>query len=162
MAGTTATAIIAASTILPKAVTKIAHPVVVAAATTATSLVLTARAQGLDIDDTFKEYMNGGGILHGGAGDSISGLMNAAVSALGIRMFDSRRVLEENWQPLLGGAGISALFGLFGTAYAVGQADLPKPLGLALTQRSVMSALGIAGANILETRLVLVVGRLGS
>ena len=45
----------------------------------------------------------------------IGGLMNAAVSALGIRMFDSRMVLQENWQPLLGGAGLSALFGLFGT-----------------------------------------------
>jgi putative effector of murein hydrolase len=64
--------------------------------------------------------MNGGGILAGGAGDSISGLMNAAVSALGIRMFDSRKVLEENWQPLVGGAGLSALFGLFSTAYAAG------------------------------------------
>ena len=28
---------------------------------------------------------------------------------------------------------------------------MPKPLGLALTQRSVMSALGIAGSQILET-----------
>ena len=76
-------------------------------------------------------------------------LMNAAVSALGIRMFEARRVLAEQWRPLLGGAGLTSLGSLFGTAWAAGAAGLPPALGLALAQRSVMSALGMAGAEIL-------------
>jgi hypothetical protein len=55
MAATTITAIIGASTVLPKTLTKIAHPVVVAAATTASSIFLTAQSQGLNVDDTFIE-----------------------------------------------------------------------------------------------------------
>jgi len=35
---------------------------------------------------------------------------------------------------LLGGAGVSAVLSLFGTALAAGAADLPPALGLALTQ----------------------------
>jgi hypothetical protein len=69
MVGTTATAIIAASTVLPKSITKIAHPLLLAAAATISSIVATAKASGLDVDATFHEYMNGGGILGGGAGD---------------------------------------------------------------------------------------------
>lgn len=155
--GTTVSAIIAAGTLLPKAVTKVAHPVVVAAATTAVSLVMSAQATGTPVDDAFAGYVNGGGPLAGGAGDLVSALMNAAVSALGIRMFEARRVLEENWQPLLGGAGSAAIFSLFATSWAAGKAELPETLGLALSQRSVMSALGIAGAEALGTSPALAV-----
>mmetsp|Transcript_81324 Transcript_81324/g.162251 ORF Transcript_81324/g.162251 Transcript_81324/m.162251 type:complete len:513 (-) Transcript_81324:412-1950(-) len=146
--GTTVTAIIAASTALPKPVTKVFHPVVVAGAATAASLVISAQARGMaSADDAFKSYVNGQGPVNGGAGDLVAALMNAAVSALGLRMFDSRSVLEENWKPLVGGAGASSLFALFGTAWAAGHAQLPPQLGLMLSQRSVMSALGMAGAE---------------
>jgi putative effector of murein hydrolase len=72
--------------------------------------------------------------------------MNAAVSALGLRMFAARRVLEANWRPVVGGGGCGAALSLVGTAWASGRAQLPPQLGLALVHRSVMSALGMAGA----------------
>jgi len=73
--------------------------------------------------------------------------MNAAVSCLGIRVFEARRTLQANWRPIVGGGGVGAALSLFGTAWACGVAKLPPPLSLALVHRSVMSALGMAGAE---------------
>lgn len=149
-AATTVTALLAASTLTPKPVAKILHPVVTAGVATAVSLVLEASVRGMaTTDQALKEYMNGGqlgggGLFGGGrgggggGGDYVAALMSAAVSALGLRMFDSRSVLQDNWRPLIGGAGVASLFSLFTTPWAAGKvAQLPPQLGLALSQRSV-------------------------
>jgi putative effector of murein hydrolase len=73
--------------------------------------------------------------------------MNAAVSCLGIRVFEARQILRANWLPIVGGGGAGAALSLFGTAWACGMARLPPPLSLAVVHRSVMSALGMAGAE---------------
>jgi len=49
-------------------------------------------------------------VLVTGAGDLLSALMSAAVSALGIRMFKARKLLELNWRSRLNGIAHASSF----------------------------------------------------
>jgi len=86
-------ALVGATALLPAAVARVLHPLVAAAGVTAASLALTGIAHG-DAGplDAFRAYSTGEAVWSGraGAGDLLGALLNAAVAALGIRMFQVR------------------------------------------------------------------------
>mmetsp|Transcript_33467 Transcript_33467/g.78228 ORF Transcript_33467/g.78228 Transcript_33467/m.78228 type:complete len:579 (-) Transcript_33467:128-1864(-) len=118
--------------LLPKIVTKIFHPI-----------VLTALA--LNVCNQF--------IGTWGTGAFLFGWLNAAVTGLGVRMYFASPLWLDNprnFRAVLASCSVSGLFSLFFTALVSlsrsSPLRIPTPLSLPVLNRSVMSALGIAGA----------------
>mmetsp|Transcript_25074 Transcript_25074/g.32547 ORF Transcript_25074/g.32547 Transcript_25074/m.32547 type:complete len:479 (+) Transcript_25074:102-1538(+) len=134
---------------LPKSVTKVLHPLVVAGAVTSVVSSILGKMEGLSGEDALKSYHKNKGLGDMGPGDSFFALLNASCCALGIRMFYTRKTLEANLPTLLGSTAFSSMLSMFGTTLVAGQVGLPEKVSLMLSQRSVMSSLGIGGANLL-------------
>ncbi|CAM9458509.1 unnamed protein product, partial [Heterosigma akashiwo] len=56
---------------------------------------------------------------------------------------------SANLPTLVGATAFSSMLSLFGTTWVAGRAGLPEKVSLMLSQRSVMSSLGIGGAQLL-------------
>jgi len=107
------------------------------------------RLEGMDREKALQDYFRNQGLGNLGPGDLFFGLLNASCCALGVRMFNSRRTLEANLPTLVGATAFSSMLSLFGTTWVAGRAGLPEKVSLMLSQRSVMSSLGIGGAQLL-------------
>jgi len=135
---------------LPKSISKVIHPLVVASASTAIASVLLGRLNSVPGSAALKEYFRNAGLNSSlGPGDIFFSVLNASCCALGVRMFYTRKLLEANLPTLLGSTLFSSMLALFGTTYASKLIGLPPKCSLMLSQRSVMSSLGIGGANLL-------------
>lgn len=134
---------------LPPAVKKILHPLVVCSLITGGSSFGLGVARKLSLEKALEGYFPKVGMLSGGAGDLFFGMLNASCCALGFRMFYNRDILSANLRPLLASTIWSSMTSLFGTAAAAGAVGLTPRLSMTLTQRSVMSSLGIPAAALL-------------
>mmetsp|Transcript_34011 Transcript_34011/g.62238 ORF Transcript_34011/g.62238 Transcript_34011/m.62238 type:complete len:482 (+) Transcript_34011:69-1514(+) len=127
--------------LLPEAVQRVLHPLVVCAA----SANLSSRFVG-----PVAPYFDAGR----GVGDRLFQWLNAAVTGLGVRMYYTTPLWLDNpkdFQCVLTTCGVSGIFSIVFTALAaVARASpigVPAPLSLPLLHRSVMSALGIEGSQ---------------
>ncbi|CAM9892112.1 unnamed protein product [Pylaiella littoralis] len=134
---------------LPAGVKKILHPLVVCSLITGGASYGLGAARGLPLRASLEGYFPKAGMLSGGAGDLFFGVLNASCCALGFRMFYNRDILSKNLRPLLASTVWSSMTSLFGTAAAAGAVGLTPRLSMTLTQRSVMSSLGIPAASLL-------------
>lgn len=134
---------------LPPGVKKILHPLVVCSLITGGASFGLGTARNLPLKAALEGYFSKKGMLSGGAGDLFFGVLNASCCALGFRMFYNRDILSKNLRPLLASTVWSSMTSLFGTAAAAGAVGLPTRLSMTLTQRSVMSSLGIPAASLL-------------
>eukprot|EP00903_Cladosiphon_okamuranus_P018345 g16877.t1 len=134
---------------LPPGVKKILHPLVVCSIITGSASYGLGAARGLPLKSALEGYFPKAGMLSGGAGDLFFGMLNASCCALGFRMFYNRDILSRNLRPLLTSTVWSSMTSLFGTAAAAGAVGLTPRLSMTLTQRSVMSSLGIPAASLL-------------
>eukprot|EP00752_Nemacystus_decipiens_P012372 g10966.t1 len=134
---------------LPPGVKKILHPLVVCSIITGGASYGLGSARGLPLKAALEGYFPKAGMLSGGAGDLFFGMLNASCCALGFRMFYNRDILSKNLRPLLASTVWSSMTSLFGTAAAAGAVGLTPRLSMTLTQRSVMSSLGIPAASLL-------------
>mmetsp|Transcript_52159 Transcript_52159/g.124285 ORF Transcript_52159/g.124285 Transcript_52159/m.124285 type:complete len:483 (-) Transcript_52159:125-1573(-) len=127
--------------LLPEAVQRILHPLVVCAA----AANLSGRFVG-----PIAPYFDAGR----GVGDRLFQWLNAAVTGLGVRMYYTTPLWldsAKDFKTVLTTCGVSGVFSLVFTALvAVARASpigVPAPLSLPLCHRSVMSALGIEGSQ---------------
>eukprot|EP00612_Vaucheria_litorea_P008341 CAMPEP_0171470518 /NCGR_PEP_ID=MMETSP0946-20130122/195_1 /TAXON_ID=109269 /ORGANISM="Vaucheria litorea, Strain CCMP2940" /LENGTH=429 /DNA_ID=CAMNT_0011999909 /DNA_START=187 /DNA_END=1473 /DNA_ORIENTATION=- len=134
---------------MPTKLKSIIHPLVTCSMTTAIVAIILGHSKGLDMNAALCHYFTKKGIIKGSSGDVFFGLLNACCTALGVRMFYSRKILFENSIPLLASSLISSAISVFGTTAACGALGITPKLSLTLAQRSVMSSLGISAANML-------------
>ncbi|CAM9154280.1 unnamed protein product [Ectocarpus sp. 12 AP-2014] len=134
---------------LPPGVKKILHPLVVCSLITGGASYGLGAARDLPLKTALEGYFPKAGMVSGGAGDLFFGVLNASCCALGFRMFYNRDILSKNLRPLLASTLWSSMTSLFGTAAAAGAVGLTPRLSMTLTQRSVMSSLGIPAASLL-------------
>jgi putative effector of murein hydrolase len=127
--------------LLPGAVQKIFHPLVICATTSN----LASRFVGAEV----APYFDGGK----GVGDLLFKWLPAAVTCLGVRMYDTTDLwLErpEDFKVVISTCSMSGCFSIFATAMTAvntqSPLSIPYPLSLPLLHRSVMSALGIEGS----------------
>mmetsp|Transcript_37745 Transcript_37745/g.87215 ORF Transcript_37745/g.87215 Transcript_37745/m.87215 type:complete len:480 (+) Transcript_37745:63-1502(+) len=127
--------------LLPEAVQRVLHPLVVCAA----SANLSSRFVG-----PVAPYFDAGR----GVGDRLFQWLNAAVTGLGVRMYYTTPLWldsPKDFRCVLATCGVSGIFSIVFTALAaVARASpigVPAPLSLPLLHRSVMSALGIEGSQ---------------
>jgi putative effector of murein hydrolase len=139
--GTTVVSLVLADKRLPPVVKKSFHPLVVCA----TSANLVTRYVG---SETVPYLDNGNGV-----GDLFFQWLAVAVSALGFRMYNTTDKWYDdpgNLRCVLVTAGASAAAAALGTVvvsnHPMSPLKIPAPLSLPITNRSVMSALGIEGA----------------
>lgn len=139
--GTTITSLVLADRRLPPVLKKSFHPLVVCA----TSANLVTRYVGVE---AFPYLDNGKGV-----GDIFFQWLNVCVSALGFRMYDTTDKWYDdagNLRCVMVSAGCSAAAAALGTVLAsshpISPLKIPAPLSLPMTNRSVMSALGIEGS----------------
>jgi len=136
----TAVGAIAHSKLLPGSVTRVLHPLVLCAV----SSNMASRFAG-----AAAPYRDGGR----GVGDRLFQWLPAAVTGLGVRMYDTTdKWLDnpEDFKCVLATCGASGCFSILVTAAAAvshrSPLSVPAPLSLPMLHRSVMSALGIEGS----------------
>jgi len=125
--------------LLPDGVQKVLHPLVICAVTSN----LASRFVG-----PAAPYFNNGV----GVGDLLFKWLNAAVTGLGVRMYNTTNLWLDNpddFKCVLATCTVSGLMSLGGTALlgSASPLSVPAPLSLPLLHRSVMSALGIEGSK---------------
>lgn len=130
----------ALSKLLPESVTRVLHPLVICAV----SSNMASRFAG-----AAAPYRDGGS----GVGDRLFQMLPAAVTGLGVRMYNTTdKWLDnpEDFRCVLATCGASGCFSMLlttvGAVSSRSPLSVPAPLSLPMLHRSVMSALGIEGS----------------
>ncbi len=160
---------------LPKAFTKVVHPLVTCTTLTwamvmsLASLTPTTTTTTTTFRSMLQTYRVGSLGWHSGAGDILLFLLGPAVISLAISMYDRRQLMKENFKEVITGISVSSLGGLFGTAAAVRLLQIASPsLRLSLLSRNITSPLAMAIASILgadvslAVSMVVVTGLIGA
>ena len=156
---------------LPKTFTKLVHPLVTCTGLTWLTTKGLAVCTGRTMRSILKTYKNPTiqGIQSIGAGDVLLSFLGPAVIALAVSMYEKRKLMKENFIPILASVVSSTVSGLFGTAFAVRTLGIVSPyLRLSLLSRNITSPLalaigGILGADIsMAVTFVVVTGLIGA
>lgn len=158
---------------LPKAFTKIVHPLVTCTSLTWVMALAFAKLTGTTFTTMLKRYRVAGSLnnnpMTAGAGDVLLFLLGPAVVSLAISMYDRRQLMKENLKEVVTGVSVSSVGGLFGTAAAVRLLQIASPaLRLSLLSRNITSPLAMAIASLLgadvslAVSMVVVTGLIGA
>lgn len=85
-----------------------------------------------------------------GAGALLTYMLGPAVVALGLLLYERRRMLAGEFVPMLGTSVVSAVISLFGTALAARALSLPGLLGASACLRSISSPFAADLVNVLQ------------
>mmetsp|Transcript_13397 Transcript_13397/g.22027 ORF Transcript_13397/g.22027 Transcript_13397/m.22027 type:complete len:494 (+) Transcript_13397:29-1510(+) len=128
--------------LLPDVLQRVFHPLVICA--------VTSNLASRFVGDEIAPYFDAGR----GVGDLFFKWLPAAVTSLGVRMYDTTgKWLDDpnDFKCVITTCGMSGCFSIFATAMGAvspqSPLSIPHPLSLPLLHRSVMSALGIEGSK---------------
>ena len=160
---------------MPKAVTRLVHPLVTCTSLTWLAVRALASLTGQTFGTVLRSYRTGslrhppGAGMVAGAGDVLLFMLGPAVVALAVSMYDRRRLVRENLSEVATAVGVSSLGGLLGTALMVRLAGIASPvLRLCLLSRNITSPLAMAIAGLLgadaslAVSMVVVTGLVGA
>eukprot|EP00586_Coscinodiscus_wailesii_P020265 CAMPEP_0172498324 /NCGR_PEP_ID=MMETSP1066-20121228/112183_1 /TAXON_ID=671091 /ORGANISM="Coscinodiscus wailesii, Strain CCMP2513" /LENGTH=459 /DNA_ID=CAMNT_0013271555 /DNA_START=275 /DNA_END=1653 /DNA_ORIENTATION=+ len=155
---------------LPRSVTKIIHPLIVATTAILSSTYLTGCFTGRSFIDVLRTYKAGSlSSDKGGAGDFLLFMLGPAVCSLSIAMYSRKTLMKENFLVVLVAVLVSAVGGLFGTAGYVRLINLNgSVVRRSVLSRNVTTALAMAITKILEGNtsiaacVVVIVGIIGA
>lgn len=135
---------------LPKALTKVFHPLVTCTSLTWAAAAAFARVTGRSFASMLQSYRTGSLGKMAGAGDWLLFLLGPAVVSLAVSMYDRRKLMRENIPEVGISIGVSTFGGLFGTAWAVRFLSIGNPaVRLSLLSRNITSPLAMSIASIL-------------
>jgi putative effector of murein hydrolase len=155
---------------LPKAFTKLVHPLITCSAFTWTAAAALAFFKRRSFRSMLQSYRTGSlSPMTTGPGDILLFLLGPAVVSLAISMYDRRKLMRENLAEVTTSVAVSTFGGLFGTALAVRLLEIGSPsLRLSLLSRNITSPLAMAIASILgadsslAVSIVVVTGLIGA
>lgn len=142
--GATATGFVGGSTLVPKSIQKVVHPLITCTLFTHSAAAAFATAAGLSYQAVVRGYLVPGGAPLSAPGNVLLAMLGPATLSFGFSMYEKRKLLMSSL-PAVGGAVTAASFGgLFGSAMAARAFGLSDALTRACLPRQVTAPLAIA------------------